>query len=134
MGRGLTRGCRRQCYALRLNHNVRRTDLEEYFYITCGAASLAAFVAYVLEKTVLVRKERQLRVVIAAFATTTLLFRLWFFFIPTNPIVDKIAQRSVLVSSYSDGEKRIDIVEGEFEVDILTWGNRVLLLPFSSPP
>jgi hypothetical protein len=106
----------------------------EYFYIACSAASLAAFCGYMLEKLMPKATRSTVRITGSTFAVVTVLFWLWFYFSPANPVRNQIADKSSLVMRYTDGETEIGVVEGTFSIDSVTWGARVPLPPFQEPP
>ncbi|MGA1842407.1 MAG: hypothetical protein ACMUIU_17460, partial [bacterium] len=84
----------------------------EYFYITSSIASLLGFLVSIL---ILYRQKNSRNLAkfsLMFFLVLTIFFWIWFYFLPVNPAKNIIAERSVLVNTYINGEKYIDIVDG----------------------
>ena len=108
--------------------------MNEYFYIACSLASLVAFVGYVIE----LRKSRKdlANKLIGSFLTLTLIFWLWFYLFPENPVKEKIESKThkvIKFKPYVNGSGE-GLVEGTFEIST-GYGDGVVFIPsFVEPP
>ena len=105
----------------------------EYFYIICSLASLFCFIAYVADQ---LKGERRRRtyLLLSFFVITTLIFWLWFYYAPSNPVREKIAIRSSLVGSYQNS-RGVDVYVDEGEFTATNNGGRHLFGEvFENPP
>lgn len=108
----------------------------EYFYIASSIASLIAFVGYLIDRILYKENMWITRILIGAFMILVLGFWTWFYLAPSNPVREKIAERSLIVESYgidnNERREQTDIVEGMFEAT--SNSGRIFLPPFQEPP
>ena len=72
---------------------------------------------------------------IFGFIFATIVFWVWFYLKPNNPIAKTIDSKMDFSGKYIDSKEiSQDVVEGCFEVDTRNWGTSVSLPPFEKPP
>jgi len=107
----------------------------KYFYIFGNICSILSFLAAILvlpENTEILISAQWF---ILLLILLTILFWLFFYLKPQNPIANIIDSRINFTGEYSDTQNQTqDIIEGVFDVNTSNWGTRVMLPPFEDKP
>lgn len=105
----------------------------DYLYIASAIASLLSFIAFLISAIKPKLLPKQAVLYLAIFACITVAFWAWFYFMPTNPVRQRIWERTIAVRLYKDSSTGVGIAEGEFDVKDV--GEQTIVLPpFESPP
>lgn len=109
----------------------------KYFYMFGNICSIVGLVASIGQLNSTNGNLTLGRWIIITLVVLTIIFWLYFYFKPSNPIVKIINSRIDFTGEYHDSKNQNqtkNIYEGEFEVSTSKWQTIVPLPPFEEPP